>query len=73
MHIEKITRLRESRTQAVFRKALVRGTALPLAEKEVSQFVFSLKHSLYEQDQIDQPDNQKRYRTVLYLYERIEP
>lgn len=28
MHIEKITRLRESRTQAVFRKVLVRGTAL---------------------------------------------
>src|SRR5258706_5458330 len=28
-------------------------------------FVFSLKHSLHEQDQIDQPDNQKRYRTVM--------
>src|SRR5260370_16341154 len=28
-------------------------------------FVFSLKHSLHEQDQIDQPDNHKRYRTVM--------
>jgi hypothetical protein len=27
--------------------------------------------SAHEQDQIDQPDNQKRYRTVLYLYEAI--
>src|SRR5260221_9439650 len=45
--------------------SLMRPTWMP--------FVFSLKHSLHEQDQIDQPDNQKRYRTVLYLYERIEP